>query len=103
MAKFLYIYHGGGMPETPEAQAAAMQAWGDWIGGLGAAFVDPGNPVGMSKTVSAAGVADDGGANPCSGYGIVEADSFDQAVDWAKACPIVADGGSVEVAQTFEI
>ncbi len=103
MAKFLYIYHGGGAPETPEAQDAVMTAWMEWIGGLGAAFIDPGNPVGMSKTVSAAGVADNGGANPCSGYGQVEAASLDEAVDWAKGCPIIADGGSVEVAEIHEI
>ena len=37
------------------------------------ALVDPGNPVGLSKTVSASGIADNGGANPASGYTIVEA------------------------------
>ena len=28
MAKFVYVYVGGQMAETPEAQEQAMQAWG---------------------------------------------------------------------------
>ena len=28
MAKFVYLYTGGQMAETPEAQEAAMQEWG---------------------------------------------------------------------------
>ena len=28
MAKFVYLYTGGGMAETPEAQEQVMQAWG---------------------------------------------------------------------------
>ncbi|MCU1356000.1 MAG: hypothetical protein JWM89_1418, partial [Acidimicrobiales bacterium] len=28
MTKFLLTYHGGSMAQTPEAQEAAMAAWG---------------------------------------------------------------------------
>ena len=34
MAKFVYVYIGGQMAETPEAQEQAMQAWGAWLGTL---------------------------------------------------------------------
>ncbi|MEM9317858.1 MAG: hypothetical protein AAGA70_02490 [Pseudomonadota bacterium] len=103
MPKFLYIYHGGQSPETPEAQNAVMRAWMDWIGGLGTSFIDPGNPVGLSKTVSADGVGDGGGVNPASGYGMVEAASIDDAVRMARGCPILGDGGTVEVAEIHEM
>ena len=104
MAKYLFVYHGGGMPETEEAQAAAMQAWGDWLAGMGEQVVDGGNPVGMSLTVASDGsVARDGGANPASGYSIIEAKDDADAAEKAKGCPILDHGGSVEVAPIIEL
>ena len=60
MAKFVYVYTGGQMAETPEAQEKAMQAWGAWFGTLGGSVSDIGNPFGRSATVSASGVSDGG-------------------------------------------
>ena len=52
------------------------------------------------KTVAAGGsVQDGGGANPLTGYSIIEAGNIDQAVTLAKGCPIYAANGSVEVAE----
>ena len=73
MPDYVFAYHGGGMPETPEEGAKVMAAWQAWYGGMGDALVNPGAPVGMSKTVSSGGVADDGGANPLSGFTVVRA------------------------------
>ncbi len=99
MAKYLFIYHGAKAPEGEEAQQKAMAAWMSWMEGIGAALVDGGAPVGKSKTVSASGTVDDGGANPVAGYSIVEADSHAAAARMAEGCPVHADGGSVEVAE----
>lgn len=102
MAKYLYVYHGGGsMPQNKEEQDKVMQAWMGWFGQLGAAVVDGGNPVGKSTTVKNGSVVADGGANPVSGYSIVEAASVDDAVAKARGCPIIAAGGSVEIAEIF--
>ena len=104
MAKFLLAYHGGGMPETEEEQAKVMAAWGEWYGKLGAAVVDPGNPVGQTKTVAAdGGVSAGAGASPISGYTIVEAADIDAATDMAKSCPVLLGGASIEVAETFDV
>ena len=103
MPKFMYIYHGGKAPESPEEGAKVMAAWTAWFEGMGAAVVDGGNPAGMSKTVSANGVAEDGGANPVSGYSLVNAADHDAAVEMAKTCPILSDGGTVEVAEAMEM
>ena len=51
MAKFVYVYIGGQMAETPEAQEQAMQAWGAWFGTLGDSVADVGNPFGNSATL----------------------------------------------------
>jgi len=104
MAKFLLAYHGGGMPETEEEQAQVLAAWGEWYGKLGASVVDPGNPIGQTKTVGADGsVSAGGGVNPVSGYTIIDVSDIDAAAEAAKSCPIVQSGGSIEVAETFNV
>jgi len=104
MPDYLLAYHGGGMPDTLEEGERVMAAWGAWFETMGAAVVQPGNPVGMSKTVSATGVTNDGGANPLSGYTVVKADTIEAACDLAKGCPILENGGgTVEVAEIMEM
>ena len=96
MAKFVYVYIGGQMAETPEAQEQAMQAWGAWFGTLGDSVADMGNPFGNSATVSSSGVAD-GGKSGAGGYSIVSAGSLSDATAKAKGCPVLASGVSVEI------
>ena len=104
MAKYLFIYHGGAHPETEEEVKEVMDAWGAWMGAMGAAVIDGGNPVGMSSTVNSDGsVSDDGGSNPASGYGLFEASDRDDALDKAKGCPILSSGGTIEVAQAIDM
>jgi len=105
MAKFIFGYHGGhGMPETPEEQEKVMAAWGEWFGSLGAAVLDGGNPFGSARTVATDGaITDGGGSNPLTGYSIVDADSLDAAVTMAKDCPVLANGGNVEVCEAIDM
>lgn len=102
MANYLLVYHGGSMPESPEAGAKVKQAWTDWFGVLGDKLVDGGNPVSHVKTIASSGAVSDGGVNPSTGYSVIKADSLDAAVALAKGCPLLGSGGgSVEVAETF--
>lgn len=104
MPQFIFAYHGGKSPETPEEQAQEMAAWAVWFQDMGEAVAIPGNPVGLSKTVSAKNVTDGGGANPLSGYTVVQANSIDAACELAKGCPSVKDGsGTIEVAEIIEL
>jgi hypothetical protein len=95
MANYLLAYKGGGMAETPEAQEAAMKAWGDWFETLGAAVVDGGAPFGPSTAVTANGPASPTAA--LTGYSVLSADSIDAAAKLAKGCPVLSSGGTVEV------
>ena len=104
MAKYLYVYHGGSMPNTPEEVKQVMDAWGAWMGSLGAALIDGGNPVGKSSTVHPDGsVTNDGGPNPSSGYSLIEASDLDDALEKAKRCPVLTSGGSIEVAEAIDM
>lgn len=104
MAKYLFVYHGGDDPASEEEQKQAMDDWGNWLGSMGSAVIDGGNPVGPSATVHPDGsVAENGGANPASGYSLIEAPDRDDALAKAKGCPILKAGGSVEVAEAFDM
>ena len=97
MAKFVYIYTGGGMPETEEEGAKVMKQWQDFLGGFGDKLVDMGAPFGASQAVNG------NGALKASGYSVVTATSLDDAVKAAKGCPIFERGGNVEVYETVEM
>src|SRR5438128_2235082 len=98
MPNYLLAYHGGGMPQTDAERERVMAAWGKWYQELGAAIVDPGNPVGTAKTITSNRMTTEaGGANPVSGYTVIMATNLDAAVQLAKGCPILDGNGSVEV------
>lgn len=103
MRKFVLAYHGGPKNMTQEEGAAHMANWKAWMEGLGDSVVDPGLPVGPSKTVSANGVADNGGSNPLSGFTVLQADSVDAALEMAGKCPHVVMGGTIEVAEAMQM
>ena len=91
MAKFVYIYYAGSSTDGGSAEE-----WGKWFGVLGDKLVDPGNPFdGGGQAVSAEGVMDV--REPAAtGYSIVNAASKAEAVEMAKACPLMtAKNGAV--------
>jgi hypothetical protein len=102
MANYLLAYTGGGMAATETEREAAMAAWGQWFGKLGPAVVEPGNPVGPSASVSASGSNGAAGSG-LSGYSIITADSLDAATELVKDCPVIANGGKVDVYETIPV
>ncbi len=104
MADFVFLYTGGGMPETEAEGAKVMQAWNDWYAELGSAIKDGGNPFGAAKTVAADGSVREGTPGPQgSGYTIVTADSLDAAAILAKGSPVLQGGGAVNVYEIVEM
>jgi hypothetical protein len=105
MAKYLFVYHGGGKgPTDPAEVKKVMDAWGAWFGSMGSAVIDGGNPVGKSSTVKSDGsLADGGGPNPASGYSLIEASSLEDAHKKAKGCPLLKAGGTIEIAQAMDM
>ena len=104
MAKYVFAYHGGSAPRDPNDVKKVMDAWGAWFGSLGSAVIDGGNPVGKSSTVKPDGsLVEGGGANPLSGYSLIEASSLADAHNKAKGCPILKAGGSIEIAQAIDM
>ena len=99
MKSYVYIFHVDS-PVKPSGEQ--MAAWGAWFETLGDHLVDGGNPfnpqaeAGISQGVVTMDV------DTASGYTIVKADSLEQAVEWAKGCPLaMAPGCSVRVYETM--
>ena len=103
MAKYVYAYRGGSMPETDAEREASFAAWGAWLGGIGAAALDAGNPFGASSSLGPDGTVGAAGGSALGGYSIVSAESLGAATELARGCPVLAAGGSVDVYEVFEV
>ncbi len=113
MAKYLYLFRGGDdnmAALSPEESQEHMQKWGAWMQGLAekGKLVD-GLPLNKSgKVVEQAGeIIHDGpyteGAEMVGGYLIVNAETFDEALEISKGCPIYESGGSTEVREIMNM
>ena len=104
MSKYLFVYHGAKAPTNPDEVKKTMDAWGVWFGSIGAAVIDGGNPVGQSSTVKPDGsLVTGGGANPASGYSLIEASSLEDDHHKARGCPLLKAGGTIEIAQAVDM
>lgn len=100
MSEFMFLYLGGD-PEwmektSKEDFAATMARWGEWMAKLQAndQLVTGGSPLNFAgKRVTADGVITDIAASELkelvSGYSIVKAKDYAEAIELAKACPIM--------------
>lgn len=112
MEKFMFIFHGGQMPEdqqSPEALQAAMGKWFAWIEKLNAAGrYDSGEPLlPGGKQLTAVDAVTDGpyaeGREVVGGYFIVKAENMEEAVALAKEYPDFGYGGTVQVRQVMKM
>ena len=113
MAKFMFVYRGGGddfEDMSPEQMQQVMQAWMDWIqGGMeagwlidgGDALKPEGSVVQPDSTVTDGPFAES--KELVGGYSMVEADSLAQACEYAKTSPMIAAGGTVEVRELANV
>jgi hypothetical protein len=103
--RYLLVYYGGGMPETPAQQARVMKQWTTWFNKLGSAIVDPGNPFSgsVNKIKQDGTVAKGPVGHRASGYSIIEAPSLAAATKLAKSCPVIKSGAQVAVYETFNV
>jgi hypothetical protein len=103
MTQFVISYIGGDHPSSPEEGQAHREKWQQWLVDLGAAAVSPANPMMNTQTVNPDGSVSEGGSTKMSGYTIVEADSIEDALKMAKACPFLEINGSLEVSELMKM
>ena len=107
MDKFLLIYRINSPGNTESAEGPnpeIMKMWGEWIGGGfaegwmvdgGDGLVAGGKMVHPDKHVTDGPFAET--KELVGGFSIVQAESFDAEAEHAKSCPVIVEGGTVEV------
>jgi len=106
MAKYILVYkanEANDWSKLPEPEVRKIvHAWGEWVGSMGNARKDGGafRFGGKSATVNGPKDAD----NLLTGYALIEAKDFDEALSIAQKAPNVQDGtGTIEVYEAFAV
>lgn len=107
MKEFLLVFRTdyNNMPKSsPEEMQATTKRWMDWIGGIAAQnkLANRGNRLNPEgKVVRPNNVVTDGPyteiKESLGGYSIIKVDSYEEAIEIAKGCPIFSFGGNVEI------
>lgn len=107
MAKFLFVYRNRSESNnnvSPEEMQKIHQKWQTWMTeGLQKGWMlDAGHGLKTEgRVVNAKKVVSDGpfieAKEIVGGFSIVQADTLDTAAEFAKGCPILLNGGTVEV------
>ena len=103
MANFLLTYFGGNPPSSPEEGQDHMARYKAWLAGLGDKAVSPMNPLKQTQTLQPDGSTEQGSATGMSGYTIIAADSQEEAIAIARACPFLEVGGTLEVGEMIDM
>jgi hypothetical protein len=91
MSTYLFAFRA---PKGYQPGPDTMSPWQAWFEGLGPNIADTGNPI-----FARSSVGNTGGETELGGYTLITADSLDAAVALAGGCPLVGNGGGVEVGE----
>jgi hypothetical protein len=97
MTEYVITYFGGNPPASAEEGAQNMQEYRQWMNSLGESAVSPAN----TQTIASNCVCDKGSATQMSGFTIIKADTMDDAMSIAQACPFLKTGGTLEVGESM--
>ena len=106
MPKYILVYksnEASDWSKLPEPEIKQiMQAWGEWVGSMGAIRKDGGAFRFGGKSATKNGPKD--ADNLLTGYAIIEAKDFDEALSIAQKAPNVQAGtGTIEVYEAFAV
>ncbi len=103
MAQFVFVYLGGSQPSSQEEAKQHFTKYTEWLTSLGDSVVSPAIPLKNTNTVSPDGTVREGGSSAMSGFTIIEANSMEDALSIAQACPFLEIGGSLEVSELMRM
>jgi hypothetical protein len=113
MREYLLIFRNDfkSMPTaSPEEMQAMTKKWMNWIGGIAAQnkLLNRGNRLASSgKVVKPNNVITDGPYSEIKesvgGYSIIKVDSYEEAIEIAKGCPVLTLGGNIEVREIDQL
>lgn len=103
MSEYIITYIGGDQPSSPEEGQKHFAKYQEWIVSLGDAAIKPMVPFKNSHTVNPDGTVTEGSSVSMSGHTIIQADTMEQAIEYAKSCPFLDINGSLEVAEVVQM
>ena len=103
MPQYVIVYLGGDQPSSPEDGKQHFAKYREWLSSLGDSAVSPANPLKHTSTVNPDGTVTTGGTTSMSGFTVIKADSMDEALLVARACPFLDVGGSLEVSELIQM
>jgi len=113
MKEFVMVYRSEPMGEikmTPEGNMVVSKEWENWMGGIAAQnkLISPGVRLGNEgRTIKPGNVVTNGPyaeiKEIIGGLSVFKADSIEEATEWAKTCPILNAGGSVEIREIISM
>ena len=101
----IFRHEDGGKLASPEQMQVWMQMTMDWIGGIAAQnkLVSTGSGLAFddSRVVGHNNVVTNGPYTEIKeligGYSVIKANTYEDAIELAKGCPIFESGGNVEI------
>jgi len=96
MKRFLLLYSGPPPPPNP-----SHEGWPEWFSKLGDALVDRGSPMANGVVLRADGSTSDDAAS-LRGYGLIQAEGRDEALDLVRDHPLLAVGPEYTI-ELFEV
>lgn len=104
MKKFIILYNGPATPAEqmpPEQSKAIMEKWAEWMGKIGDAMLDMGQPMANGEAVIDDGSA--GKATELSGYSIIQAQDMEAAKKLVEDHPFLSDKSGKFSVEVFEL
>ena len=101
MERYLLVYRGATIDESEGPQHDPAR-WDAWFNSLGGALVDRGGLARSSVEVPSRLRGPKTSASSLSGYSIISAVDFNEAVRLAELCPIFDEKGEVEIARLLD-
>ena len=98
MERYLIVYRGATVDEAEGPQHDSAR-WDAWFDALGSALVDRGGLARSSVEVPSRLRGPKLNSASLSGYSIIAAPDFNEAVRLAEECPIFDEKGAVEIAR----
>ena len=94
--KYILIYEGGSMPKSEEEGKMVLEEWNKWFSMLGSDLVDGGFPF-MAGAMMTDGKMEAASGVPLSGYSIIMAMNYKEAMDKAMKCPVTMGGSKIHL------
>jgi len=103
MNQYVLVYLGGEHPTNPQEARLHHMKYVEWLTSLENVLVIPTIPLKDTNTVSSDGSTKEGSTCAMSGFSIIKADSMEDALAIAQACPFLEIGGSLEVSEMMQL